>query len=65
MTDQSHLDGLVTATSKHLDKKLLEAFRDAARDPNTSQADYATRLKTVMEDALIQEAADAPSQSHD
>jgi len=52
MTDYVHLDRLVSATSHRLHLQLLETFRDVSRDPNTASSDYATRLKTVMEDAL-------------
>lgn len=65
MTDQAHLDAMVSAAPQRLHKQLLQAFRDAVRDPNAAQADYATRLKAVMEDALAEEAADAPAQPHD
>jgi hypothetical protein len=65
MTDRTLLDGLVSAASQPLQRQLLEAFRDVARDPGTAQVDYATRLKAVMEEALAQEAADAPAQPHD
>lgn len=62
MTDRTHLDGLIAATEQPLHLRLLESFREAARDPNLTQTDYAARLKSVMEDALQSEAADAPSQ---
>jgi hypothetical protein len=65
MTDRALLDGLVSAASQPLQRQLLEAFRDVVRDPSTAQADYVTRLKAVMEEALIQEAADAIAQPHD
>jgi hypothetical protein len=65
MTDHVHLDLLVSATSHRLHLQLLETFRDVSRDPNTASSDYPTRLKTIMEDALGQEAANAPGKSHD
>jgi hypothetical protein len=65
MTNRIHLDGLIAATKQPLHLRLLESFREAARDPDFTEADYAARLRSVMEDALVPEATDAPSQSPD
>jgi hypothetical protein len=61
MTDQTHLNDLILATVKPLSRKLVEAFRDAVRDPDVAKADYVLRLKNEMEAALQEEQADAAS----
>ncbi len=63
MTDQTHLDDLISATAKPLSRKLVEVFRDAARDPDVAKADYVQRLKNEMETALQEEQPDAASQT--
>jgi hypothetical protein len=64
MTDHVHLDELVLAETAPMARKLLETFRALVRDPALGAADYGTRLKTVMEEFLQEEAANAPSESN-
>jgi|KBSMisStaDraftv2_1062788.scaffolds.fasta_scaffold2372208_1 hypothetical protein len=64
MMNRTHLDALVATTEQSLRKHLLETFRDSERDPNSTSADSATRLKNVMEEAIQEEPVDAASDPH-
>jgi hypothetical protein len=61
MTDQTHLDELLQATADPLSKALLEAFCDMARNPQIGTAEYATRLREIMEESLRDEVISAPA----
>lgn len=65
MTDPVHLADLKQATTVPLHQKLIEAFAEMARDPEKGAADYATGLKAVLEENLIEESADAVPGSND
>ena len=54
MTDHSHLDELVEATSEALSRKLLEAFRQMVRSAPDSGGEFSTRLKGLMEAELLE-----------
>jgi hypothetical protein len=60
MTDRSHLDELVAETVSVLGLELVEAFRAMIRDPAINPTDYATLMKSLLEDSLSDEADDAP-----
>ena len=60
MTDYSHLDELVTETPAGLSLELLEAFRQTTRDPAVNPTDYASILRSLMEDNLQAEVNHAP-----
>jgi hypothetical protein len=64
MTDPTHLNDLCAACTKPLSRKLVESFRDSARDPSVAKADYVQRLKNEMEAALEEGQGDAASQSN-
>lgn len=64
MTDPTHLNDLVDAMSKPLSRKLVETFRDSARDPSVARTDYVQRLKNEMEAALEESQGDASTQSN-
>ncbi|NGX99152.1 MAG: hypothetical protein G4V63_29305, partial [Candidatus Afipia apatlaquensis] len=59
MTDPAHLNEIHSNTTKPLSKKLVEAFRDAVRDPSVTKADYVQRVKNEMEAALQEELPNA------
>jgi hypothetical protein len=59
MTDPAHLNEVHSNTTKPLPKKLVEAFRDAVRDPSVAKADYVQRVKNEMEAALQEELPNA------
>lgn len=61
MTNRSYLDVFLASAETPLSCKLLEAFCGSVRDPAVGTADYATRLKTVMEESLQDEVEDAPA----
>lgn len=65
MPDPTHLDELMAASAQPLSRKLLETFRAVARDPAFTAADYATRLKSVMEESLQEASGHAASDSQD
>lgn len=65
MTDPTHLNEIHIRATKPLSKKLVETFRDAARDPNVPKTDYVQRLKNEMEAALDEEQPNAASESND
>ncbi len=64
MTDPAHLNEIITGTAKPLSRKLVETFRDAARDPSVAKDDYAQRLKNEMEAALEEGQPDAVIESN-
>ena len=64
MTDPTHLNDLIAAISKPLSRKLVETFRDSARDPSVARTDYVQRLKNEMEAALQDSQGDAATQSN-
>lgn len=59
MTDRTHLDEINSATAAPLSRRLVEAFRDAVRDPALTKADHVQRLKDELEAALDEEQPDA------
>jgi hypothetical protein len=61
-TDLTHLDELLLATDKPLSRRLVETFRECARNPLVAKADYVQRLKNEMEAALHEGPEDASSQ---
>lgn len=63
MTDPQYLDQLIAATPRPLSRKLVEVFRDNARDPAIAKSDYVQLLKNEMEAALQESATDAATQS--
>ncbi|MBV1701740.1 MAG: hypothetical protein KGQ46_07980 [Hyphomicrobiales bacterium] len=64
MTDPAHLNEIITGTAKPLSRKLVEIFRDAARDPSVAKDDYMQRLKNEMEAALQEGQPNAVSESN-
>ena len=50
-----------SSITKPLSKKLVEAFREAVRDPSVARTDYAQLLKNEMEAALEEGQPDAAS----
>lgn len=54
MTDRTHLNELIAATSKPLSRKLVETFRESFRDPSVAKTEYVQRLKNEMEAALVE-----------
>jgi len=64
MTDPAHLNDLISATAKPLSRKLVETYREAARDPSVTKTEHVQRLKDQMEAALQEEQSDAASQSN-
>lgn len=65
MTDPIHLNEFHATTTRSLSRKLVEAFRDAARDPALTKADQIQRLKDEMEAALQEEQPNAAHESDD
>jgi hypothetical protein len=63
VTDPRYLDQLVAETPCPLSRKLVEVFRDSARDPAIARLDYVQLLKHEMEAALQESATDAATQS--
>ncbi len=64
MTDPVHLNEIISNTVKPLSRKLVETFREAARDPSVSKADYAQRLKNEMEAAVQEGQPNAATESN-
>jgi hypothetical protein len=64
MTDRTHLDELVEAADRPLSQKLVATFRALVRDPRMGLSDYATRLKAVMEERLLEDPENAASEPH-
>jgi hypothetical protein len=63
MSDPTHLNELISSTTKPLSRKLVATFRACARDPSMSKADHAQRLKNEMEAELLEGQDDAAAQS--
>lgn len=64
MSDPIHMEEVRKAATKPLHQKLVDVFVDMVRDPEKGVADYATGLKAVLEEDLI-EGSDAVSGPHD
>lgn len=62
--DQNHMDELKKAMSDPLHRRLLDTFTKMVRDPEKGTADYATGLKSVLEEQLAAEEPDAAGGSH-
>ena len=65
MGDQTHIDDLKKALSDPLHRKLLEGFTEMIRDPERGVADYATGLKTILEEEVAVKSIDAAAEPHD
>jgi hypothetical protein len=63
MTDRTHLNELISSITKPLSRKLVETFRECARDPSMSKVDHAQLLKNAMEADLLEDQNDAAAQS--
>jgi DnaJ-domain-containing protein 1 len=61
MTDPAPLNDMHSSITKPLSKKLVEAFREAVRDPSVARTDYAQLIKNEMEAALEEGQPDAAS----
>jgi hypothetical protein len=65
MSDRSHLDEFLAATTDPLYHRLVTIFRDCARNPALSNLDCVTRLKNLLEESLHEATEVAPAEPHD
>lgn len=59
MDEPTHLDDLLAIAREPVAQQLVAAFQKLLPNPDASAVDFATELKTVMEESVLTEAGDA------
>ena len=54
MTDRRHLDELVETTPSGLSRRLLEVYRQMAREQNLDATELSVQLRALLDEAVEQ-----------